>query len=50
MEDKIKALRKTLTDMRNIDKRCNTYVGVNADLKNWATFLPLLGELKDPSM
>jgi dynein heavy chain len=36
--------------MRSIDKRCNTYVGINNDLKNWAVFLPLLGELKDPAM
>ena len=39
-----------IIDMRNIDKRCNTFVGINGDLKNWAIFLPLLGELKDPSI
>lgn len=50
MEDEVKKLKKTLMDMKNIDKRCNTYVGINNDLKNWATFLPLLGDLKDPSM
>jgi dynein heavy chain len=50
MEDEIKKLKKEIMDMKNIDKRCNTYVGINNDLKNWATFLPLLGELKDPSI
>jgi dynein heavy chain len=50
MEDEIKKLKKQLVDMRSIDKRCNTYVGINNDLKNWAVFLPLLGELKDPAM
>jgi dynein heavy chain len=50
MEDEVKKLKKTLMDMKGIDKRCNTYVGINNDLKNWATFLPLLGDLKDPSM
>lgn len=50
MEDEIKKLRKQLTDLRGIDKRSNAYLGINEDLKRWATFLPLLGELKDPSM
>ena len=50
MEDEIKRLRKGLTDLRGFDKRSNVYVGISEDLKRWATFLPLLGELKDPSM
>ena len=50
MEDDIKKLRKALTDLRGIDKRSNAFVGINDELKKWATFLPLLGELKDPSM
>ncbi len=50
MEDEIKKLRKGLTDQKAIDRRSNAYVGLNDDLKRWATFLPLLGELKDPSM
>lgn len=50
MEDEIKKLRKQLVDLRGIDKRSNAYLGINEDLKRWATFLPLLGELKDPSM
>jgi len=50
MEDEIKGLKKKLMDMKNIDKRSNVFVGINNDLKNWAIFLPLLGELKDPSI
>jgi len=37
-------------DLRGIDRRCNAFTGVSDDIKNWAIFLPLLGELKDPSM
>ena len=50
MEDEIKKLRKGLMDQKAIDRRSNAYVGINDDLKRWATFLPLLGELKDPAM
>lgn len=50
MEDDIKKLRKGLTDLRGIDKRSNAFIGITEELKKWATFLPLLGELKDPSM
>ena len=50
MEDEIKRLRKALIDLRGIDKRSNAYLGITEQFKNWATFLPLLGELKDPSM
>ena len=35
MEDDIKKQRKVLIDMRNIDKRCNTFIGITLDLKNW---------------
>jgi len=50
MEDEIKKLRKGLIDLRGIDKRSNAFLGISEDLKRWATFLPLLGELKDPAM
>lgn len=50
MEDEIKKLRKALTDLRGIDKRSNAFIGITDELKKWGTFLPLLGELKDPSM
>jgi len=50
MEDDIKKLRKHLIDLKGIDKRSNVFQGIQEDLKRWATFLPLLSELKDPSM
>ena len=50
MEDEIKKLKKGLLDQKAIDRRANAFVGINEDLKRWSTFLPLLGELKDPSM
>lgn len=50
MEDEIKKFRKYLTDMKGIDKRSNAFVGISDDLKKWATFIPLLSELKDPAM
>jgi len=50
MEDEIKKLKKTLLDQKSIDRRANAFVGINEDIKRWGTFLPLLGELKDPSM
>lgn len=50
MEDEIKKFRKFLIDMKGIDKRSNAFVGISDDLRKWATFIPLLTELKDPSM
>ena len=50
MEDEIKKLKKILLDQKAIDRRANAFVGINEDIKRWGTFLPLLGELKDPSM
>ena len=50
MEDEIKKLKKSLLDQKAIDRRANAFVGINDDIKRWGTFLPLLGELKDPSM
>jgi len=50
MEEEVKKLRKMLVDQRGIDKRTNVYQGIFEDLKRWATFLPLLAELKDPAM
>lgn len=50
MEDEIKKLKKSLLDQKAIDRRANAFVGINEDIKRWGTFLPLLGELKDPSM
>jgi dynein heavy chain len=50
MEDEIKKFRKFLIDMKGIDKRSNVFTGISDDLRKWATFIPLLSELKDPSM
>ena len=50
MEDEIKKFRKFLLEMKGIDKKTNAFLGISEDLKNWATFIPLLAELKDPSM
>ena len=50
MEDEVKKLKKELMDLRGIDKKANCFLGINDDVKKWATFLPLLGELKDKSM
>jgi dynein heavy chain len=50
MEDEIKKFRKYLIDMKGIDKRSNAFVGISDDLRKWATFIPLLQELKDNAM
>jgi dynein heavy chain, axonemal len=50
MEDEVKSLRKSLLDIKGIDRKSNTFLGINEDIKKWATFMPLLNELKDPSM
>ena len=50
MEDEIKRLRKELQDLRGLDRKSSAYTGIAEDLKKWATFIPLLTELKDPAM
>ena len=50
MEEEIKKLRKEVTDLRGLDKKSLAYLGIVEDMKKWATFIPLLSELKDPSM
>jgi dynein heavy chain len=50
MEDEVKSLRKQLLDIKGVDRKSNTFLGINEDIKKWATFMPLLNELKDPSM
>ncbi len=50
MEDEVKSLRKALLDIKGVDRKSNTFLGINEDIKKWATFMPLLNELKDPSM
>jgi dynein heavy chain len=50
MEEEVKTLRKQLMDIKGVDRKSNTFMGINEDIKKWATFMPLLNELKDPSM
>lgn len=50
MEDEVKSLRKALLDIKGVDRKSNTFLGISEDIKKWATFMPLLNELKDPSM
>jgi len=49
MEDEVKKLMKSLKDMR-VDKRANAYIGILEEIKSWLVFLPLIAELRDPSM
>lgn len=50
MDDEVKKLRKSLMDIKGLDRKINTYVGLNEDIKKWSTFIPLLAELKDKAM
>lgn len=50
MDDEVKKLRKQLLDIKGLDRKVNTYFGLNEDIKKWGTFIPLLAELKDKSM
>jgi len=48
-EDQVKKLMKTLKDMK-VDKKANAYNGILDEIKKWLNFLPLIQELRDPSM
>jgi dynein heavy chain len=50
MDDEVKKLRKQLVDIKGLDRRSNCFMGINDDIKKWGVFIPLLSELKDPSM
>jgi dynein heavy chain len=49
MEDDIKNKFKALKEMR-CDKKCNTYLGIQDEIKKWLVFLPLISDLRDPAM
>lgn len=49
MEEEVKKLERTLKGMK-VDKKCNTYIGILEEIKTWLKFLPLCGQLRDPSM
>jgi Dynein heavy chain, N-terminal region 2 len=50
MADEVKQKNKELTTLKNVDKKCNTFVGISKDLRNWTNFLPLIYEMKDDAM
>ena len=49
MEEEVKKLERMLKAMK-VDKRCNAYIGILEEIKKWLKFLPLCGQLRDPSM
>lgn len=49
MEEEVKKLERTLKGMK-VDKKCNAYIGILEEIKKWLKFLPLCGQLRDPSM
>lgn len=49
MEEEVKKLERTLKSMK-VDKKCNAYGGILEEIKKWLKFLPLCGQLRDPSM
>jgi len=49
-DDEVKALRKGLNDMKGLDKKQSVFTGIMDDIKKWAAFLPLCGEMRDPAM
>jgi hypothetical protein len=50
VEDEVKRLRKQLLDIRGLDRKTNVFAGIQEIMKKWNVFLPLMSELKDPSM
>lgn len=49
MEDEVKKLMRTLKEMK-VDKKQNAYIGILEEIKKWLIFLPLISDLRDPSM
>lgn len=49
MEEDVKKLQKVAKDIK-CDRKCNAYVGLMQDIKNWLIFLPLIAELRDEAM
>lgn len=50
IEDEIKKLRNGLQPIKISDRKCSSFVGISNDIKNWSTFIPMVSDLKDPSM
>jgi dynein heavy chain, axonemal len=49
MEEEVKTNQKFLKEMK-CDKKCNAYIGIQEEIKQWLVFLPLIAELRDDSM
>lgn len=49
-DDEVKTLRKGLNDIKGFDKKQSVFTGIMDDIKKWAAFLPLCGEMRDPAM
>jgi hypothetical protein len=49
-EDEVKTLRKQLNDIKGFDKKQSVFTGIMDDIKKWAAFIPLCGEMRDPAM
>lgn len=50
IEDEVKKLRQGLQPIKISDRKCGAFVGISSDIKNWGTFVPMVTDLKDPSM
>ena len=49
MEEDVKKPQKVTKDIK-CDRKCNAYLGLMQDIKNWFVFLPLIAELRDEAM
>lgn len=43
-------MRQGLNVIKISDRKCGAFIGINQDIKNWGTFIPMVTDLKDPSM
>lgn len=50
IEDEVKKMRMGLQPIKVSDRKCGAFVGISADIKNWGIFIPMVTDLKDPSM
>ena len=48
-EEDNKKLMKDLRDIK-VDRKCNAFLGLNSEIKNWSIFLPLVSQLKEDCM
>jgi dynein heavy chain len=50
IEDEVKKLRNGLQPIKISDRKCSAFMGISSDIKNWSIFIPMVSDLKDPSM